>query len=76
MAAFASLPLTSSSLHPVVQFSPLVFSSTVVYDPSSYCLTVRSIRHGKQKFSPQTNRRSLIILGAATKQAKTPGILF
>ncbi|KGN57646.1 rhodanese-like domain-containing protein 14, chloroplastic [Cucumis sativus] len=72
MAAFASLPLTSSSLHPVVQFSPLVFSSKVVYDPSSYCFTVRSIRYGNQKFSSQSNPRSLIILGAATKQAKTP----
>ncbi|XP_022923075.1 rhodanese-like domain-containing protein 14, chloroplastic [Cucurbita moschata] len=72
MAAFAPLPLTSPSLHPVVQFSPLVFSSKVLYDPSSHCLTVGSIRPARQKFTSQTNPRSLIILGAATKRAKTP----
>ncbi|XP_022140894.1 rhodanese-like domain-containing protein 14, chloroplastic [Momordica charantia] len=74
MAAFASLTLTSSSssLHPTVQISPLVLSSKFLYDPSSYRPTVGSFRHAKQKFAPQTNPRSLIILGAATKQAKTP----
>ncbi|OAY59521.1 rhodanese-like domain-containing protein 14, chloroplastic [Manihot esculenta] len=74
MAAISTLSSSSSSssLYPNFQSSPLIFSSKSVQDLSSSLSTIRSKGSVRRRSSSQTVSRSLRVLSAATKPAKTP----
>ncbi|KAJ9174309.1 hypothetical protein P3X46_017346 [Hevea brasiliensis] len=75
MAAISTLSSSSSSssLYPNFQSSPLIFSSKSVRDLSSYLFAVRTEGYVRGRLSShQTVSRSLKVLNAATKPAKSP----